>query len=158
MKKILRFLLAMVLAFIPGIIGVMFTPSGASDAWYNALSKSVLTPDGWVFGVAWTVLYALMGIALFLVINTTGRNDTLKRRAYVWFGLQMVLNALWTYMFFGAHLIGWSFAVIIALIMVTTRMMRSFFAINRSAAYLLIPYVAWLMFAIYLNGAIMLLN
>lgn len=158
MKKILKFVLAMVLAFIPGAIGVMFTPSGASDAWYNALGKSVLTPDGWVFGVAWTILYALIGIALFLVMNTMGRGAAIKRRAYVLFGVQMVLNALWTYLFFGAHMAVVAFAVILALIFTTIRMMRSFFAVNRAAAYLLIPYIAWLLFATYLNGAILYLN
>lgn len=158
MKKILKFLAAMILAFLPGVIGVMFTPSGASDAWYNALNKSVLTPDGWVFGVAWTVLYALTGLALFLVINTSLRGTSGKGRSYALFGAQMVLNALWTYLFFGAHMAGVAFAVIIALIVVAVWMMRSFLSINRSAAYLLIPYVAWLIFAAYLNGTILYLN
>lgn len=157
MKKILRFVAAMILAFLPGFIGVIFAPSGASDAWYNALNKSVLTPDGWVFGVAWTVLYAMTGIALFLVMNTS-RGTSGKGRAYVLFGAQMVLNALWTYLFFGAHMMGLAFAVVVALIVISIWLMRSFYSINRSAAYLLIPYVAWLIFATYLNGTILYLN
>lgn len=158
MKKILKFILAMVLAFVPGIIGVMFTPSGGSDVWYNALSKSVLTPDGWVFGVAWTILYALIGISLFLVMNTNLRGAVGKTKSYTLFAIQMILNALWTYLFFGAHLMGAAFIVILALIFITIWMMRSFFGINRSAGYLLIPYIAWLLFATYLNGVILYLN
>ena len=68
MKKFWLFVFAIVVSFIPGVIGVFFTPHGASNVWYNALSKSVLTPAGWVFSVAWTILYILLGIALFLVI------------------------------------------------------------------------------------------
>lgn len=158
MTKILKFVAAMILAFVPGIIGVMFTPSGGSDMWYNALNRSVLTPDGWVFGVAWTVLYALIGIALFLIMNTTVRGSIGKTKSYTLFGVQMILNALWTYLFFGAHMIGAAFIVILMLIFITVWMMRSFFAVNRSAGYLLIPYVAWLLFATYLNGVILYLN
>ena len=66
MKKFFLFVLAIFISFLPGIFGVMFTPSHSDDVWYNALNNSVLTPDGWVFGVAWTILYALLGIALFL--------------------------------------------------------------------------------------------
>ena len=147
----------MILAFLPGFIGVLFTPSGASDAWYNALNKSVLTPDGWVFGAAWAVLYAMLGVALFLIMNTA-RGASGKTRSYVLFGVQMILNALWTYLFFGIHMTGLAFAVIIALIVISVWMMRSFHAINRGAAYLVIPYLLWLLFAAYLNGAILYLN
>ena len=69
MKKIFQFILAMIISYIPGFFGVVFTPHNASDAWYNALNKSVLTPDGWVFSVAWTILYALLGWALYLIIS-----------------------------------------------------------------------------------------
>ena len=72
----------MFFGFLPGFFGMMFTPSGPSDAWYNALNKSVLTPDGWVFGVAWAVLYALLGLALFLIMNTP-RPSAGKSRSYV---------------------------------------------------------------------------
>lgn len=157
MKKILMFIWAMVLAFLPGAIGVMFTPSGMSNMWYNALSKSVLTPDGWVFGVAWTVLYALLGLALFGVMNTP-RAGNGKSRAYGLFGVQMVLNALWTYLFFGAHMAFLAFIVIIALIFVSFWMIGAFREINRGASYLIWPYILWLLFAAYLNGVILYLN
>lgn len=157
MKKFIRFIIAMLVAFIPGVIGVMFTPRGASDAWYNALNKSVLTPDGWVFGVAWTVLYAFLGIAFFLIMNNT-RTMQNKTKAYLLFMGQLALNALWTYIFFGLHLVGGAFVVLVALVLISIWMARVFRPINRTASYLVWIYIAWLIFATYLNGTIMMLN
>lgn len=157
MKKFIRFIIAMLVAFIPGVIGVMFTPRGASDAWYNALNKSVLTPDGWVFGVAWTVLYAFLGIAFFLIMNNT-RTMQNKTKAYLLFMGQLALNALWTYMFFGLHLVGGAFVVLVALVLISIWMACVFRPINRTASYLVWIYIAWLIFATYLNGTIMMLN
>ena len=80
MKNFFMFVLAIVISFIPGIIGVAFTPSHSNDAWYNALSNSVLTPDGWVFGVAWTILYAILGVALFLVMKDEKTRQSRRER------------------------------------------------------------------------------
>lgn len=157
MKKLIRFIFAMILGFLPGIIGIMFTPHGGNDGWYNALSKSVLTPDGWVFGVAWTLLYALLGFALYLIINSV-RAASGKTKPYSLFVIQMILNALWTYLFFGMHMIGAAFAVILGLVFISIWMMRSFYAINRRAGYLVIPYILWGLFATYLNGVILYMN
>ena len=157
MKKVFYFIVAMVLSFIPGFIGVTFTPSGASDVWYNALNKSILTPDGWVFGVAWTVLYALLGIALFLVMSND-RARAPKTRAYLLFLTQMVLNALWTYLFFGAHMAGAAMIVLVVLIFIAIWMARAFRPINRVASYLVWPYIIWMLFAAYLNGVILYMN
>lgn len=148
---------AIIVSFIPCVIGLYFTPSGASDVWYNALNKSALTPAGWVFGVAWGVLYLLLGIALFLVINNA-RTRQNKTKAYVLFFVQMVLNALWTYVFFGVHMAGAALIVLVALLLVSIWMMRAFRAISRPAAYLIWPYILWLMFAMYLNGTIVFIN
>lgn len=157
MKKFFKFIFAMVLAFLPGIIGVMFTPHGASDAWYNAMSKSVLTPDGWVFGVAWTILYALLGIALYMIMESH-RPAYQKSRPYTLFGIQMVLNALWTYLFFGRHMVGGAFATLVLLIFVSIWMMRAFFRLRRGAGWLVVPYVLWMLFALYLNGTMLFMN
>ncbi|MBD5400786.1 tryptophan-rich sensory protein [bacterium] len=157
MKKILKFIFAVVLAFLPGLFGIMFTPSGTSDAWYNILNKSVMTPDGWVFGAAWAVLYAILGIALFLIMNSPRRGSA-KTRSYLLFGLQLVLNGLWSFLFFGLHQVLPAFVVILALIIISIKMMRAFRPVNRSASYLVIPYILWLIFAAYLNGVILYLN
>lgn len=152
-----QFVFAMILSFIPGAIGVMFTPMGASDMWYNALNKSALTPAGWVFMVAWIILYALLGIALFLVMHNK-RTRCPKAASYWLFGIQMVLNALWTYLFFGMHLVALSMIVLIALIGFSFWMMNAFRQISRASSYLVWPYLAWLIFALYLNGSILFMN
>lgn len=157
MKQVFLFIVAMIISFIPGVVGGMFSPHGASDVWYNALNKSVLTPDGWVFGVAWGILYALLGVALFLVMRNDKTRHS-KTRAYSLFFVQMVLNALWSYAFFGAHMAGWALIVLIALICVAILMMRAFRPFSRAAAGLVWPYIIWMIFATYLNISIMWLN
>lgn len=157
MKKFFLFVLAIFISFLPGIFGVMFTPSHSDDVWYNALNNSVLTPDGWVFGVAWTILYTLLGIALFLIMNNT-KTRLSKTKAYVLFIAQMVLNALWTYLFFGVHMVGAAIACLVALIVVSIWMLVVFKPISKMASYLVWPYVIWMCFALYLNGTIWVLN
>lgn len=157
MKSFFKFILAIFISFIPGMIGVMFTPSHSNDIWYNGLNNSVLTPDGWVFGVAWTILYTLLGVALFLVMNNEKKRQN-KPKAYVLFAAQMGLNALWTYLFFGLHFVGGALITLVALIVVSMWMAGVFRTFNRWASYLVWPYIAWLLFATYLNGTILWLN
>ena len=156
MKNFFIFVLALVISFLPGIFGVFFTPHGANDVWFNALNKSVLTPDGWVFSVAWSILYLLLGIALFLIIKNKTRKS--KAIAYWAFVVQMALNALWSYLFFGLHFVGAALLCLVALIAISIWMLVAFKPISRAASYLVWPYIAWLLFALYLNGTILLLN
>ena len=157
MKKFWLFVFAMIVSFIPGIIGVFFTPHGASNVWYNALSKSFLTPAGWVFSVAWTILYILLGVALFLVISN--KNTKLdKSHAYWLFFGQMVLNALWSIIFFGWHMPALALLTLVMLIVVSIFMARAFRPISKAAAYLVWPYIIWMCFATYLNATIMIMN
>ena len=157
MKKFFKFIFAMIIAFLPGIFGVIFTPSHSNDAWYNALNNSVLTPDGWVFGVAWTILYALLGVALFLIMNNE-KTRVKKTKSYVLFVVQMILNAAWTYLFFGLHLVGAALLCLVVLIAISVWMLRAFLPISKTASYLVWPYVIWMCFALYLNGTILFLN
>ena len=157
MKKFFMFVLAIFISFLPGIFGVMFTPSHSDDVWYNALNNSVLTPDGWVFGVAWTILYTLLGIALFLIMNNTKTRFN-KTKAYTLFVVQMILNALWTYLFFGLHMVGAAIVCLLALIAVSIWMLVVFKPISKTASYLVWPYVIWMCFALYLNGTIWIMN
>ncbi len=156
MKNFFIFILALVISFLPGIFGVFFTPHGANDVWFNALNKSVLTPDGWVFSVAWSILYLLLGIALFLIIKNKTRKS--KAVAYWAFVVQMALNALWSYLFFGLHFVGAALLCLVALIAVTIWMMAVFKPISKGAYYLSWPYLVWLCFALYLNGTVLFLN
>ncbi len=157
MKNFFLFVLAMVISFLPGIFGVFFTPHNSGDLWYNALNKSVLTPDGWVFSVAWTILYALLGIALFLVIKNNKTRQS-KAVAYSLFVAQMFLNALWSYVFFGLQQIGAAVLVLVVLIVVSIWMANVFRAFSKNTTYLVWPYIIWMCFALYLNGTMLLLN
>ncbi len=157
MRRVFQFIFAIIVSFIPGAIGNIYSPNGPSDAWYNMLNKSIVTPDGWVFGIAWTTLYALLGIALFLVMRNE-QTRLSKTRAYLLFLIQMVLNALWSYTFFGAHMTGWALVVLIALIVASVMMMRAFRPFSKWASYLIWPYILWISFAAYLNIAIVWLN
>ena len=156
MKKFWLFVLAVVISFLPGLIGLIFSPSGASDLWYNALNKPFLTPDGWVFAVVWPILYFLLGVALYLIIVDKTRYS--KAKSFGLFAVHMALNALWTYFFFGLNLIGGGLIVLVLLIAFTIWMMRALSQSSRAAYYLVWPYLIWLLFALYLNGSVLFLN
>ena len=158
MGKFWTFIFAEIVSFIPGFIGVLFTPHGESNIWYNELSKSVLTPAGWVFGVAWTILYALLGIALYLVIVNKDKKRPSKSNAYWLFFGQMVLNLLWSYVFFGLHMAAMALLVLAFLIVVSVYMARAFRPFSKAAYYLVWPYIIWMCFATYLNTTIMIMN
>ena len=155
----LKFLFAMFLSFLPGIFGIMVSPiSTGQNIWYNSLYNSALTPAGWVFSVAWTILYILIGWALYLVMQSRDKRQQDKVSAYVLFTVNIILNTLWSFVFFGAQSPKTALIVLVALIIVAIFMMRSFFRINKLAGYLIIPYILWMMFATYLNGMIIYLN
>lgn len=127
-----------------------------NNEWYDSLEKSSLTPPGWVFGTVWTILYILLLVSFVLTI----RNKKCKKicKPLVFFLSQLVLNLLWTTVFFRWELIILAFIfiiVIIILTIVTIILMRKY---SKIGAYLLIPYVVWVCFAGYLNGYIMIMN
>ncbi len=157
MKRCFQFIIAMIISFLPGVFGVFFTPHGDSNLWYMDLVKSGLTPPGWVFSVAWTILYALLGVALYLIIRAT-RNTKNKMRAYALFGAQMLLNACWSLVFFGLHFPAFGLIILMFLFIVSALMARVFDGIDRRAAYLVIPYLLWMMFAFYMNAFIVMMN
>ena len=156
----LKFALAMFLSFLPGIIGVVVTPiSTGGNLWYNTLNNSVLTPAGWVFSVVWIVLYFLIGLALFMVIQQKhfdGKYE--KKNAYVLFAINLVFNTLWSFSFFGAHAPEAALLILTVLVIDAIFMARAFFKISQTAFWLVVPYILWLMFAFYLNGMIIYLN
>lgn len=155
-----KFVLAMVLSFLPGLLGLFFSPiQSGQNLWYNTLNNSFLTPDGWVFSVVWTILYFLIGIALFLVMQRKHtRNEHDKAGAYTAFGINIVLNFLWSFVFFGAHLPEAALIILTALIITAIFMSRAFYRVSQAAFWLVIPYIIWLMFAFYLNAMIIYLN
>ena len=156
----LKFLFAMFLSFLPGILGLFVAPiASGENAWYGTLNNSALTPEGWVFSVVWIILYFLIGLALFFVMNKTNTNNRYdKTNAYILFAINIIFNALWTFAFFGAGLPEVALIILTALIVTAIFMARAFFRISHAAFWLTLPYILWLMFAFYLNGMIIYLN
>ncbi len=151
-----KLVIAIVVSELAGVIGSFFTISAIPN-WYAGLVKPVLNPPAWVFGPAWTTLYALMGIAAFLIWkNGWDRKDV--KAALGIFGLQLVLNAIWSIIFFGLHSPGWALVDIVLLWLAIVWTMVVFYKISRPAVYLLVPYLLWVSFASYLNYSIWMLN
>lgn len=152
MKNIWKLVTSIILPFIASAIGGLFTVSSVST-WYVELIKPSFNPPGWVFGPVWTILYLLMGISLYLV--WTKKFD---KPAFTVFGVQLFLNTLWSILFFGLKNPLFAFIEIIFLWITILITIIYFYRINKTSAYLLIPYILWVSFAAVLNFAIFLLN
>ncbi len=137
-----------------GAIGVLSSPTGNSP-WYQSLAKPGFNPPGWIFAPVWTILYAMMGVALWLLLRA-GWGEA--RWAILLFVAQLVLNALWTPMFFRWHEIGWALAVIVVMEALIVATIVAAWPVSRPAAALLLPYAAWVAFATVLNTALYRLN
>lgn len=135
---------------LAGIIGSVFTYQSV-QMWYPTLTKPFFTPPSWIFGPVWTLLYAFMGISLYLVLQK-------KKRKLTWFWIQLVLNVVWSIVFFGLRSPEFGLFVIGGLLFSIIMTIRSFKKVEKRAAYLLYPYVAWVSFATLLNFAIVILN
>ena len=122
----------------------------AAGSWYSALERPDWTPPGWVFGLAWTVLYAMMATAAWLVSRRGMRRGDVLAALGI-YAAQLVLNLGWTFLFFRQQLPGWALLDIIALDLLVVVMIGSFWAVRRAAAVLVLPYAAWLAFATALN-------
>lgn len=155
MKKILRLFGCILLPLSIGAISGIATSSGI-DNWFMELNKPFFNPPNYVFGPVWTLLYLLMGISFFLILESPPGD--MKRKAIMLFSIQLVLNFLWSFLFFKFHLLGLALVEIVLIWISILAMIISFYKINRSAAWLQIPYLLWVSFASVLNGAIWWLN
>lgn len=126
------------------------------DGWYTSLLKPWWNPPAWVFGPVWTLLYAMMAVAAWLVWREGGWKE--QGRVLGLFLLQWLLNALWTPLFFGMHRPGLAFAEIILLWLALAATLVSFWRVRKLAGVLLMPYLAWVSLAAALNFAIWRLN
>jgi benzodiazapine receptor len=156
MKNWLKLAISIIFVQLVGILGSVFTSSSISD-WYPSLIKPSFNPPSWLFGPVWTILYIMIGVSLFLVW-TTKANDKVKKKAYQIFGVQLVLNGLWSIAFFGLHQPALAFLVIALLWISIILNIIAFYKIKKSAGCLLLPYFLWVSFASVLNFAIWMLN
>ncbi len=156
MKNSLKLIIAIFVSELAGIIGSVFTMSAIST-WYTTLTKPALNPPSWLFGPVWTTLYALMGTAVFLVWKKGLDRKDVRKALYV-FGLQLILNTTWSIVFFGLQSPAWALANIILMWIAILWTMILFYKISKPAMWLLVPYIAWVSFAAYLNYSIWSLN
>ena len=145
----IRLILCIIICEAAGIIGSFFTISSIS-AWYQNLNKPFFSPPNFLFGPVWLILYFLMGVSLYLVWNS--------KKDKKWFWIQLFLNFIWSIAFFGLRNPILGFAVIVLLLISIFITIKSFYKINKTSSYLLIPYFAWVSFATLLNLAIVILN
>lgn len=153
----LKLIIALVLPQLAGLGGVLFTDTGQSS-WYQGLEKPAWNPPGWVFGPVWTILYILMGIAFYLVWKNETAPKEQKRPAMVFWVIQLVLNFFWTIIFFGAHSPGYAFIEIMVLWLAIVITIILFSRVNKTAAWLMVPYLLWVSFASFLNYTIYQMN
>jgi len=154
--NVYKLLIAICISELAGVIGSLFTVSSIPN-WYSTLAKPALNPPGWVFGPVWTTLYALMGIAAWLVWKSGWGRKEVKVALGV-FGIQLFLNAAWSIIFFGLKSPGWALIDIVLLWLAIIWTIVVFYKISKPAAYLLLPYLLWVSFASYLNYSIWMLN
>lgn len=154
--NIVKLITAISVSELAGVLGSIFTFSQVKT-WYLTLNKPTLNPPSWIFGPVWTTLYFLMGVAAYIVWNKgLDRKDV--KIALTVFIIQLILNTVWSIIFFGTHNTGLAFFEIIFLWLSIVLTIFLFYKISPTAGYLLIPYILWVSFASYLNYSIWVLN
>jgi len=149
MNKYASLLLFIIVTVAAASSGSAFSPG----PWYETLAKPSWTPPGWLFPIAWFILYFMIAIAGWLAWRTQGFGPALK----FWIA-QLVFNAAWSYVMFGAHQIGWALLDLIAMWLMIVGFIVTVWNSSRLAAYLFIPYLAWATFAGVLNFAVWQMN
>ena len=152
-KEIYGYLIGILAAEVTGLFAQLI--SGAGAGFYSTVQQPPLSPPGWVFPVVWTVLYALMGAASYRIwrSETAGRTGAL-----VFYAAQLAVNFFWPIVFFRLEAFGAAAAVLVVLNILVFLTILRFMKIDRPAAWLLLPYLLWTLFALYLNLGVYALN
>jgi benzodiazapine receptor len=153
-RKWLGLLAWIVVAFIPAAMGA-FVDTGP---WYDSLDRPAWTPPSWVFGPVWTLLYLLMGIAAWRVWVTHGFVGRRARFALVLFLVHLVFNGLWTWLFFGLHLLTAAAVEIVILWVMILALVVLFWKLDRVAGLLFLPYLLWVTYAVTLGIGFAVMN
>lgn len=155
MKKFGQAVLAIIICQLAGVIGSVFT-TPAIPTWYASLAKPAFNPPSWLFAPVWTLLYTLMGIALYLLWRK--RQEKLTKNLLIVFLVHLVFNASWSVVFFGLHNIWLAFANIVIIWLFIVYLIVKAWPYEQWVSYLLIPYLLWVSFASVLNLSIGVLN
>lgn len=145
----MKLFISILIPLLVGGIATFFTTSGV-NGWYAMANKPSFNPPNWLFAPVWTALYIMMGIALFLVWKSEG-DKVIKQIAFILFAVQLLLNFLWSFIFFYAKQPGWAFVDIIAMWIAILLTIIWFTKISITASWLLVPYIFWVTFASLLN-------
>ena len=145
----MKLIISVAIPLLVGAIAGFFT-SNAVNGWYAVANKPSFNPPNWVFAPAWTTLYILMGIALYIVWKSDS-DKSVKQTAIILFAVQLALNFAWSFIFFYAQRPGWAFVEIVLLWIMIFMTIISFGKISSAAAWLLVPYISWVSFAALLN-------
>ena len=140
---------------IPNVLGFLGSLIGNVQDGFEGIIKPSFTPPAIVFPIAWTILYVLMGVSSYIISESNSEN---KSRALTIYGIQLLLNASWTFFFFNLNWFLFSFILVIIILVLVFIMIKEYYSINKIAAYLQIPYVLWLIFAAILSYNVYLLN
>lgn len=151
-----KLVIAVLICEVTGFVSGWLSNSGR-DPWFDTIRKPEWNPPGWIFGPVWTTLYLLMGIALYIIWNSNAPK-TQKQNALWLFAIQLFLNFWWSMIFFRFHLLGWALVEIIMLWISILLTILAFSKISKTAAWLLVPYIAWVSFATLLTYTIWSLN
>ena len=149
------------LVLVPGVLALGFlsgqvSGSGPGNPWFDGLIKPLIYPPPAAFGIVWSILYVMMGIAAALV--AAARGARWRRAALIAFAVQFVINLAWTPTFFAAHQITYALAVIVALDVAVIVTIALFARVRSLAAWLLAPYLVWILFATALNWQFLVAN
>ena len=154
--KLIPLVVSVIICQAAGLVGSIFT-APAIPTWYASLEKPWFNPPGWVFGPVWIILYALMGIAAYLVWETGIEKKEVKTVLVV-FAIQLILNSLWSILFFGFQSPKMALIEIVILWVFILLTIFKFYRIVNLAGILLLPYLFWVSFAAVLNFFIFRLN
>lgn len=157
MQKTVRIALVVSTCLLVGYLSGMVTQESVKT-WFPTLVKPVFNPPSWVFFPVWTILYIMIGVSGGMIWSKLESNQEAVKKAFGIFVIQLALNALWSYLFFGLHNPLLAFIEIIVLWLMIFETFTQFKKIDKVAANLLIPYLAWVSFALVLNGSIWWLN
>jgi translocator protein len=139
-----------------GFLSGRLSNSGYGNRWFDALSRPEIVPPGWVFGLVWTILYILLGVALAMILFARGARG--RGTALGLFGVQLALNLAWTPLFFGAHQVSLALVLIVVILTLAIATTFAFASIRKAAAWLMVPYMVWLSFASILTFQIDRMN
>jgi translocator protein len=139
-----------------GFLSGKLANSGYGNRWFNALNRPEIVPPGWVFGLVWTLLYIMLGLAVAMILHARGAKG--RGSALTLFGVQLLLNLAWSPTFFAAHQVTIAFWMILTILALAIATTFAFARIRKVAAWLLLPYLIWLSFASILNWQIDRMN